>query len=507
MAEQSAGPSADRLDSWKEIAAYLRRGARTVQRWEREEGLPVHRLKHDKLGSVYAYKTELDAWWASRRADLETEAPAPRESAASIAVLPFADMSAEKDQAYFCEGMAEEIIGALARIDGLRVASRTSAFRFNSVRADVSEVGRRLHVHNLLEGSIRKSGERVRISVKLVNADTGFQLWSSTYDRGMRDIFAVQEEIANSVAQALEITLSPKERAALRPAPTQNVDAYDCYLRGRKFYYGYGPRDMEFAIQLFTRAITLDPDYALAFAGLADCWSFLYLYSERSDAVREQADWASMRAVELDPASAQAHASRAVVLSLSGRNSEAEQAFETAIRLDPNLFEAHYFYARHAFACGQAEKAVRHYEEAMRVRPEDYQSRLLVCQSYDDLGRHEDARAVRKHGIAAAEQQLNLNPDDVRALYMGANGMAALGQTERAKQWAGRALALRPDDGMVLYNVGCVYALLGSAEDALNCLEKAVNHGVSQKGWFEHDSNLRRLRGHPRFQELLKRLE
>lgn len=507
MAEQGAGASTDRLDSWKEIAAYLRRGARTVQRWEREEGLPVHRLKHDKLGSVYAYKMELDAWWAGRRADLESEAPVPQDSAASIAVLPFADMSAEKDQAYFCEGMAEEIIGALGRLAGLRVASRTSAFRFNSGRADVAEVGRRLHVHNLLEGSIRKSGERVRVSVKLVNAGSGFQLWSSSYDRSMRDIFAVQEEIANSVAQALEITLSPKERAALRPPPTRNLDAYDCYLRGRKFYYGYGPRDMEFAIQLFTRAITLDPDYALAFAGLADCWSFLYLYSERSDAVRDQADWASTRAVELDPASAQAHASRGVALSLSGRNAEAEEAFDTAIRLDPNLFEAHYFYARHAFARGQAEKAVRHYEEAMRVRPEDYQSRLLVCQSYEDLGRHQDARAARERGVEAAEQHLSLNPDDVRALYMGANGMAALGHGEQARQWAERALALRPEDGMVLYNVGCVYALLDSAEEALTCLERAVRNGISQKEWFDHDSNLHRLRGHSRFRELLRRLE
>ncbi len=499
------GSTAERLDSWKEIAAYLRRGARTVQRWEREEGLPVHRLQHDKLGSVYAYKSELDAWWRSR-ADLQKEAPARPGLEPSVAVLPFRDMSREQDQEYFCEGIAEEILGALSKVRGLRVASRTSAFRFKTASADMCDIGRRLRVRTLLDGSVRKAGDRLRIMVQLNDTEEGYQLWSQTYDQRVSDIFGIQQEIARSVVHSLEITLGPKETAALQEVPTKDIQAYDCYLRGRKFYYGYGPRDIEFAIQLFARATGLDPGYALAYAGLADCWSYLYLYSDRSETVRGQADWASARAVEVAPYSAQAHASRALALSISGRDEEAEAAFETAIRLDPNLFEAHYFHARHSFVRGQAEKAARFFEEAMRVRPEDYQSPLLLGQVYDSLGRCEEAREVRRKGVETADQHLSLNPDDVRALYMGANGMVALEQRDRGREWAERALALRPDDPMVLYNIGCIYSMLGHVDEAISCLEKSVAKGLTQKGWFEHDNNLDPLRRHPRFRKLARQL-
>jgi adenylate cyclase len=496
----------ERLDSWKEIAAYLRRGTRTVQRWEREEGLPIHRLQHEKLGSVYAFRTELDTWWSSRGAELESEAPVAAELGASIAVLPFADLSRERDQEYFCEGVAEEIINALARLENLRVASRTSAFRFKAGSADAREIGRKLRVGTLLEGSVRKDGDRCRISVQLTNAEDGYHLWSAAYDREMTGIFSIQEEIARQVVQALQVTLSPTEKATLGKAPTGDIQAYDYYLRGRSFYYRYGPREVEFAKQLFEQAIERDARYAPAWAGLADGWSYLYLYGGRKDAAREQADQASIKAVQLDPQSAQSHASRALALSLNERDEEAEVAFETAIRLDPDLFEARYFYARHSFVHGKQEKAVRLYEDAIRIRPEDYQSPLLVAQSYDDLGRPEDAANSRTRGIELAEQHLRLNPDDARALYMAANGMAALGQNERAREWAQRALAVRPDDPMLLYNVGCIFSLLGCVEEAVSCLERGADLGVAEKGWYEHDSNLDPLREHPRFQALLNRL-
>lgn len=495
----------ERLDSWKEIAAYLRRGARTVQRWEREEGLPVHRLQHEKLGSVYAYRRELDQWWRSRGADLESDPPAPHEHV-SIAVLPFRDMSQDKDQEYFCEGLAEEMIGTLSRIEGLQVASRISSFRFKDPAADAGEVGRRLKVRSLLEGSVRESRGRLRITVRLTDTGSGFQRWTASYDRELSDIFSVQREIAENVARALEVTLTARTRRELGRTPTSNPEAYDCYLRGRKFFYGYGARDMDFAIQLFNRAIAHDPGFAPAYAGLADCWSYLYLYATRSDILREQAEWASARAVELNPRSAQAHASRAVALSLMGKDEEAEEAFATAARLDPNLFEAHYFHARHAFVRGQIEKAAEYYERAMRVRPEDFQSPLLVAQIYDRLGRGAGARAARQRGIELAEQHLQLNPDDARAVYMAANGMAALGQRDLAREWTERAVAMRPDDSMVLYNAGCIYSLLGCAGEALACLERAAAGGLTQKGWYEHDSDLDPLRGEARFQALLERL-
>jgi serine/threonine protein kinase/Flp pilus assembly protein TadD len=446
--------------------------------------------------------------------DLVEELEALRQAAAegrtaalpSIAVLPFTDMSREKDQGYFCDGIAEEIINALCRVQGLRVASRTGSFQFKDSKADLREIGNALHVDTVLEGSVRKSDHRLRITVQLVEAGRGFHLWSESYDREFRDVFAIQQEIARNVVRALQVTLSPQEKGALAEVPTSQVQAYDYYLRGRSFYYRYGRHDIEFALQLFSRATELDPDYALAHAGLADCWSYIYLYSERKDSVREQAEAAGRRAVELAAGSAQAQASLAVALSLGSRKEEAQAAFEKAIRLDPTLFEAWYFYARQTFAAGDMPKARSLFEEAMRVRPEDYNAPLLVAQVYQELGRPEDARAARERGVALVEKHVDLHPDDARALYMGANGLVALGQKVKGLAWARRARHIDPDDPMLLYNLGCIHSLAGDLEESIDCLERAAAGGLLQKGWYEHDGDLEPVRGHPRFKALLERM-
>jgi adenylate cyclase len=496
--------SEQRLDSWKEIAAYLKRGARTVQRWEREAALPIHRLQHERLGSVYAYRSELDAWWNSR-GRFAAQEPEPAHTS-SVAVLPFSDLSQEKDQAYFCEGIADEIISALSRVKALRVSSRTSSFQFRTQSLDVREIGKRLRAGTVLEGSVRKSGSHLRITVQLTDAESGYQIWSERYDRELRDIFAIQDEIAHNVVEALELELTPRDAGPLVTPPTDNLAAYEYYLRGRKYYSQYGPLDMDSAVQLFSHAIALDPNFAAAYAGLADCWSYIYLYSDRSAAVQEQADWASSKAVEMNPASAPAYASRGLSLSVANRDDEAERAFETALRLDPRLFEAYYFYARHLFVRGRIERALELYEGAVRVRPDDYQSPLLMAQIYGDLGRDAEARSTRERGVQVAEEHLKLNPDDVRAIYMAANGLTALGNHPLGREWARRALQMRPADSMVLYNVGCIFSLLGDIEEAIDCLERAAAHGLRQIGWYQHDSNLDPLRGHPRFERLLQEL-
>jgi non-specific serine/threonine protein kinase len=431
----------------------------------------------------------------------------PAHEIPSIAVLPFVDMSREKDQAYFCEGIAEEIINALSRIQGLRIASRTASFQFRDTAVELKEIGRRLRVETLLEGSVRKSGNRLRITAQLVDTGQGFHLWSESFDRELKDIFEIQDEIAKNIVRALQVTLSPQERGALKKSPTLHVQAYDYYLRGRSFYYKYGRNDIEFALQLFARATELDLGYALAYAGLADCWSYIYLNSDRRESVREQAMSASRRAVELAPDSGQAQASYSLALSISGRKDEAENGFETAIRLDPGLFEAWYFYARHSFVNGDLEKAARLFEEAIRVRPDDYQAPLLVGQIYDTLGRPDDGIAARRRGVALVEERIQFHPDDVRALYMGANGLVALGERELGLEWARRAQKIAPDDAMLLYNLGCIYSLAGEIDEALYCLERAVAHGLVHKGWYLHDSNLDPLRKQPRFLALMEKLE
>jgi TolB-like protein/Tfp pilus assembly protein PilF len=425
----------------------------------------------------------------------------------SVAVLAFSDMSPEKDQEYFCDGIAEDIINHLGQMGGLRVASRTSSFSFKGKPEDVRAIGRKLGVATVLEGSIRKAGSHLRITVQLIGVEDGYHLWSERYDRELKDVFAIQDEISRSVAAALKITLSPRESDAISRIPTTDLQAYEYYLRGVQFFYQYKRRSIEFALRMFSQAIELDPGYARAWAGIADCCSWLFMYAGSHETHREEADSASRKAIDLDPESAEAHASRGLALSLKGQYEQAEKALDAAIRLGPRLFEGYYFYARVAFIQGKLEKAIELYEKSSEVDPQDYQAPLLVAQIYADLGYPAEAEASRRRGIRIAEAKLKLNPDDARALYMGANGLVALGDKEQGLEWARQALAMDPDEPMVLYNVACIQSLAGQTEDALCSLEKAVRNGLTQKGWVEHDSNLDPLRSHPRYQDLIRLLD
>jgi TolB-like protein/Flp pilus assembly protein TadD len=431
---------------------------------------------------------------------------APAGIQPSIAVLAFSDMSPEKDQEYFCDGIAEEIINSLSRVKNLRVASRTSAFVFKGKSEDIRKIGRNLGVGAVLEGSVRKAGDQLRITAQLINAADGCHMWSGRYDRELKDVFAIQDEIARSIAATLQVTLTQGESEALGKVPTVDLVAYDYYLRGKQFFYQYKGKGVEFALQMFSQAIESDPEFARAYAGIANCCSFLYMYAGSHAHHREKADSASKKALELAPESAEAWASRGVALSLKGEYDEAERAFLTAIRHDAWLFEAYYFYARVAFAQGKPEKAIELYEKASQVSPPDYQSPLLVAQIYSDLGRREEADAARLRGVQIAEARLKLNPDDSRALYMGANGLVGLGKCEQGLEWAKRALMIDPDEPMVLYNVACIQSLGGQLEEAMDSLERAVRSGLTQRGWIEHDSNLDPLRPHPRYQALLNLL-
>ncbi|HSP06980.1 MAG TPA: tetratricopeptide repeat protein, partial [Acidobacteriota bacterium] len=245
---------------------------------------------------------------------------------------------------------------------------------------------------------------------------------------------------------------------------------------------------------------------ARAYCGIADCCCYLYANAGKASQDLKQADEASRKALELAPDLAEAHASRAVSLSLASHPEEAEKAFDTAIRLDPLLFEARYFYARHCFAQGKLEKAARLYAQASRVRPEDYQAPLLMGQVFSDLGRIQEAEEARRRGVKIAEEHLKTQPDDIRALYMGANGLVALGDIETGLLWTGRALSLESTDPMVLYNLACIYALAGELDLSIDCLEPSVERGFSYREWLERDSNLDPIRTHPRFANVITAL-
>jgi tetratricopeptide (TPR) repeat protein len=306
--------------------------------------------------------------------------------------------------------------------------------------------------------------------------------------------------------RALRVVLSEDEKRAIEKVPTANVEAYECYLRGRQFFHQWRRRGVEYARRMFERAIEIDPNYALAYAGIADCCSFIYTYWDASAAHLEQADTASRKALELDPELAETHTSRGLALAFAKRYEEAEQEFETAIRLNPKLFEAHYFYGRARFQQGKLAEAAQSFEEASRVRPDDYQAVHFLAQTYAGLGRHADAEAAGRRDLQLIEHHVELNPDDSRALNLGSASLAKSGQRERGLEWAKRALAIDPEDSGMLYNTACFYAVQGETDEAINCLEKAVQHGFGLRGWLENDPDFNSVRGDPRFQAILKRL-
>jgi TolB-like protein/Flp pilus assembly protein TadD/tRNA A-37 threonylcarbamoyl transferase component Bud32 len=436
---------------------------------------------------------------------LKPEAPSAA-TAKSIAVLPFVNMSADPDNEYFTDGIAEEIINALTKVHALRVAARTSAFAFKGKTLDIRRVGEQLNVSTVLEGSVRKAGNRLRVMAQLINVADGYHLWSERYDRELEDVFAIQDEIAGNIVRALRLVLSEDETRAIEQVPTANVAAYDYYLRGRQYFHQYRRNGIQFARRMFERAIEMDPRYAIAYAGVADCCSFLYLNWDGSKANLEGAETASRQALALGPELADAHASRGFALSLSRKNAEARQEFDTALRLNPKLYEAHYLYARMCISEGTLEEAVRHYEDAARVRPEDYQAPLLVTSVLQQLGRPAEANEALRRGLRVVEQHLELNPDDARALCLGAASLVQIGERARALEWTQRARDIDPEDSIVLYNLACAYGLMGEIDQAISCLEKAVKNGYGHKEWLEHDSYIDALRPDARFQALLKKL-
>jgi adenylate cyclase len=432
---------------------------------------------------------------------------ASREVDRSIAALAFADMSPEQDQEYFCDGIVEEITGRLSRLRGLRVASRTSAFAFKGRLEDVRAIGRNLGVASVLEGSLRKSGNQLRITAQLINVADGCHLWSASYDRELRDVFAIQDEIAQKVVHALEVELSEAERRMLGKGPTQNVEAYEFYLRGRQFFYRSKRQNIECALEMFSRAAGKDPTYARAWAGMADCYCYLYMYFDDNPLHVELAREMSLTALDLDPNLAEAHTSRGYAVSLGRDYAEAEREFRTALRMDPNLFEAYYFYARTCFVQGRLAEAARLFEQAESVKPEDCQASSLLAFTCRTMGETGRAEAAYRRTLSKVQAQLELHPDDSRAVYLGATALLELGNLEKGLEWARRAYSLDSTDPYIVYGIACIHSRLRRIDEALDFVERAVQAGFAHYEWIRNDSDFEALRGHPRFTAILESLE
>jgi len=425
--------------------------------------------------------------------------PAPQRT--SLAVLPFSNMSGDPQQEYFSDGITEDLITDLSNVSELFVLSRNTVFKHKGRPANMEEIAGDLGVGYLLHGSVRKAGSKVRITAQLTEGASGGQVWADRYDRDLTDIFALQDEITKSIVAQLKVRLLPQERKAIEQAPTRNVEAYTYFLRGRDYFHRGSRTYYNLAKRMFVRAIELDPSYARAYAGLADCDAFLYMdYSEEtSEAVLAN----SGKALSLEPGLADAHASRGLALSIAHRYPESEVEFAAALQLEPDLFEVHYFLGRSCYAQGKLEDTARHWERAAEVKPEDYQTLILLNQVYTSLGREADAVRCATRGVERAEREFAKNPENPRPAYFMATALAKLKDNKRAEQWAKTALAIAPDDYLTLYNIACYYSVGGRPDEAFSVLSRLLPiSNADMREWILRDSDFDALHEDARWQEI-----
>ncbi len=431
----------------------------------------------------------------------EEEIPLPpQEGFDSIAVLPFLNLSNDPDNEYFSDGISEELLNRLCKLPQLTVASRTSSFSFKGKDVDMGTVASSLGVDAILEGSVRRSGDRVRISAQLIDGRSDRHLWSENYDRELTDVFTVQDEIAKNIVDALELSLTPAQRQLIkREETTTNIDAYDFYLRGRYFVER---GDVDTGQKMFENAIGIDENYALAWAGVADCHSWRCMWYEVSPESKKMADECSIKALQLAPGLAEAHASRGYALMANGKYAEAEIEFNIAIELDPQLYEAHYYSGRAYFSQGKFREAADAFEQASTVRPDDPTSAALRCTALRSLDEKNELAAAGKKCLQTFERHLALNPDDALAWSRAAVDLVLFGETEKGLEYADRAYKLSPD--FVRYNVACTHVLAGKIDHALALLQQHAKKGAVQKDWLAQDSDWDAVRDDPRFKAIEK---
>jgi adenylate cyclase len=424
-----------------------------------------------------------------------------------VAILPFADMSPEKNQDYFCDGTAEEIIDALCAVTGLHVASRSASFQLKNRAVDAREVGRLLNVHAFLEGSVRKSDDRLRITAQLIDVGHGGHLWSQSFDRKVEDIFSVQEDIARHVVAAMRVNLLDADSSRLKRRGTRNAAAYELYLRGRQLLNKEKEAENRAAVEVFREAIRLDPNFADAHAGLADVLTQLLRQRVIPSELSADALAASQRAVELAPDLADAYVARGNALLMHGEADEAQRAFERATALDPRNFYAHYWFAKFWVARAQHALAVKHYELAFEIQPDDYRPIVLSIQEYQAINDKAGEQNALRRAWPVLERRLALDPHDSYASDHGAGVLMLLGRRDEANRLLDRAIALRPDDYRTLYTAACTAALGGEYDRALDFLDRAVGTGRGDRIWLLNDNDLAPLREHPRFKQIVDRLK
>jgi serine/threonine protein kinase/Tfp pilus assembly protein PilF len=447
-------------------------------------------------------KRNLDSG-VKRAAELtESKSGVPKSGAKSVAVLYFENLSAAKEDEYLRDGITEDIITELSKIRGLNTFSRPTVLAFRDKSATPSQVGNLLRAAFVLTGTLRRAGNRLRITTQLVDTQTDFPLWSERYDREMKDVFEVQDEIARKIAEALRVTLSQQELEDLATKPTENLQAYDLYLRGKRYARRQTRQDLEFALQMFENAVAMDPSFALAYAACANACAMFYCNYSRDAIWVERARNASGKAVALRWDLPEVMVSQAWVLYATELHDEAVRMVEKAIERKRDCEGAYYLLCRALFSAGRYQEVIDVMETALEVSGEDYNVYVPVVNSLGALGKKDAHRNLLLRRIAALENHLKQVPEDARARVLMATDYAEFDRVEDAIRELNMAITLRANEASILYNAACTYAILKRKREALETIKKAWDAGFKDSVWARRDPDLALLHDDPEFLRL-----
>jgi serine/threonine protein kinase len=447
-------------------------------------------------------KRDLESSKRRTKEKTDSDSGVSRPSGKSVAVLYFENLSGAKEDEYLRDGITEDVITELSKIRGLNTFSRPTILAFRDKPVTPAQIGQQLGAAYVLTGTLRRSGARLRINVQLVDTHTDFPLWSERFDREMKDVFEVQDEMARKIAEALRITLSPQELEALAIKPTENLQAYDLYLRGKRYARRQTRQDLEFALQMFENAVALDSSFALAYAACANACAMFYCNYSREQVWVERAREASGRAVALRWDLSEVQVSQAWVLYAAELHDEAVRMVKKAIERKRDCEGAYYLLCRSLFAAGRYQEVVDVVEAAIEASGEDYNVYVPILNSLGAMGKEEAKRNMSQRRMAALENHLKQVPEDARARVLVAGDYADMGRAEDALQQLNMALTLRANEPSILYNAACTYCGLQRNTEAMDALRKAWEAGFRDSVWARRDPDLAALHGDPEFQRL-----